>query len=75
MKLAGHILRHEDLAAHKVMFWDPKHGQRSRGCSRKSYVDILHKDTGLGETVDIQRLMENRLLWRNIIPPREFHSP
>ena len=75
MKLAGHIWRHDDLAAHKVLFWDPKHGQRSRGRPRKSYVDILLHDTGLGETVDIQRLMENRVLWRNIIPTREFHSP
>ena len=46
MKLAGHTCRHEDLDAHKVLFWDP------RILPIKSYVDILHKDTGLGETVE-----------------------
>ena len=60
MKLAGRLLRHADLAAHKVLFWDPKLGQRSR-------VDILRNDTGLEEAVYyIKRLMENRLLWHYI---------
>ena len=75
MKLAGHIWRHNDLVAHEVLFWEPKHGQRSRGRPTKSYVDILRQDTGLTDVEDIKRLMENRVLWRDRISTREFHSP
>ena len=33
MRVAGHIARHEDLLAKKLLFWEPQHAHRGRGCS------------------------------------------
>ena len=75
MSLAGHIWRHDDLVAHSVLFWDPKHGHRSRGRPKKTYFDTLCDDTGLRDAAEMQRLMDDRVLWRNNIPARSYYPP
>ena len=34
MRLAGHIQRHDDLAAHQLLLWEPSHGTRGRADHR-----------------------------------------
>ena len=57
MKLAWHIWRHNDLVAHSVLFWDPKHSYRSPGRPKKTYFDTLCDDTGLRDAAEMQRLI------------------
>ena len=64
LRLAGHVQRHDDLTAHKVLFWDPQHGHRRPGRPHLTYIDVLKDDTGLNNSAEIQSLMLNRELWR-----------
>ena len=64
MRLAGHIQRHDDLTAHKVLLWEPLHGHRRCGAPKLTYVDLLRKDTCLQVVGELGRLMEDRDLWR-----------
>ncbi|KAL5248079.1 hypothetical protein ACHWQZ_G017305 [Mnemiopsis leidyi] len=75
MRLAGHIHRHPELAAHQVLLWEPSHGNRSRGRPAFTYVDCLRKDTGLQDVKEIGGLMVDRLLWRQRIDTRTLKPP
>ncbi|KAL5255696.1 hypothetical protein ACHWQZ_G011057 [Mnemiopsis leidyi] len=75
MRLAGHIQRHPELAAHQVLLWEPSHGNRSRGRPAFTYVDCLRKDTGLQDVKEIGGLMADRLLWRQRIDTRTLKPP
>ncbi|KAL5260700.1 hypothetical protein ACHWQZ_G010752 [Mnemiopsis leidyi] len=75
MRLAGHIHRHPELAAHQVLLWEPSHGNRSRGRPAFTYVDCLRKDTGLQDVKEIGGLMADRLLWRQRIDTRTLKPP
>jgi hypothetical protein len=67
MRLAGHCVRHPELAASGLILWEPKHGTRSRGRPTATYVDTLKRDTGLSNTNEIRTLMEDRDQWRAAI--------
>ena len=75
MKLAGHVQRHEDLIAHKLLLWEPSQGARGRGRPALTYVDTIRGDTELNNTDEIRRLMEDRLLWRNVIDTQTLKPP
>ena len=75
MRLAGHIHRHDDLIAQKLLLWEPTQGARGRGRPALTFVDTLRGDTGLDSTGDIGRLMTDRKLWRNIIKTRTLKPP
>ena len=47
LKLAGHCVRHPELAACPTILWEPKQGTASRGRRRLTFVDQLKRDTGL----------------------------
>ncbi|MCP4493068.1 MAG: hypothetical protein GY820_38085 [Gammaproteobacteria bacterium] len=66
MRLAGHISRHEDLVAHQLLFWDPKHGHRGPGRPHLTYIDMLKRDTNLDEVAEIESLMAGRVLWHGV---------
>ena len=70
MRLAGHIARHDDILAHNVLFWDPKHGHRRPGRPHLTYVDMLKRDTGLNCPEEIHTVMLDRGLWRGLISAR-----
>ena len=70
MKLTGHISRHDNLLAHKLLFWDPKHGQRGRGRPQLTFLDMLQRDTGLESISEIETLMLDRHEWRCTIAAR-----
>lgn len=75
MKLAGHVQRHEDLIAHKLLLWEPGQGTRGRGRPALTFVDTLRSDTELVNTIEIGRLMDDRQLWRNFINARTLKPP
>ena len=51
MRMAGHIARHDDLLANKLLFWDPQHGHRGPGRPHLTYIDMLKKDTSLSSVL------------------------
>lgn len=75
MRLAGHIVRHDDLIANKLVLWEPSHGRRSRGRPLLTYVDTLRSDTDLVDTSELRALMNDRLLWRKTIDARTQQPP
>ena len=73
LRLAGHAQRHPELTLHKVLLWEPTHGQCRRG---RPVVDVLRQDTGLGDVKEIASVMEERDVWRKLVQGvREFHPP
>ena len=75
MRLAGHIHRHPELVASRLLLWEPTHGARSRGRPALTFVDNLRADTGLTDTGEIGRLMADRVLWRQRIDTRTLKPP
>ena len=47
MRLAGHCVRHPELTASEMIFWEPTHGKKSRGRPQTTYIDTLKRDSGL----------------------------
>jgi hypothetical protein len=41
LKLAGHCVRHSELAASPFILWEPTQGKATRGRRRHTYVDLL----------------------------------
>ena len=64
MKLAGHLVRHPEEAAHEVVLWEPLHGNSKRGAPEMNYVKLLRRDTGLEEAAEIKTAMMDREGWR-----------
>ena len=75
MKLAGHIQRHDDLVAHRLLLWEPLRGCRTRGGQKITFVDNIRRDVGLSDTDEIGRLMGDRKLWRDRIRSRTLKPP
>ena len=76
LRLAGHAQRHPELTLHKVLLWEPTHGQSKRGRPLKTFVDVLRQDTGLSDVKEIASVMEERDAWRKLVQDvREFHPP
>ena len=75
MRLAGHIHRHPELVANRLLFWEPTHGVRSRGRPATTYVDSLRADTGLNDTGEMGGLMADRVLLRQRINTRTLKPP
>ncbi|KAL5259931.1 hypothetical protein ACHWQZ_G010146 [Mnemiopsis leidyi] len=70
MRMAGHIARHEDLLANKLLFWEPQHGHRGRGRPHLNYIDMLKRDTSLSSTDEIRTMMLDRDVWRGVVAAR-----
>ena len=75
MKLAGHIHRHPELTAHKLLFWEPLHGRPNRGCKPINFIDMLRKDTGGSSTQEIGSLMLDRKGWKIRTQESRDHYP
>ena len=60
MKLAGHLVRHPEEAAHEVVLREPLHGNSKRGAPEMNYVKLMRKDTGLEEAAEIKTAMMDR---------------
>ena len=46
MRFAGHCWRSKEELIADVLLWNPKHGKRSQGRPKKTYIDQLIDDTG-----------------------------
>ena len=46
LTFAGHCKRAEGCIMSKLVTWQPTQGTRSKGCPKKTYVDLLEDDTG-----------------------------
>ena len=76
MRLAGrHLTRNDDLVAHKLVFWEPNHRQRSRGRPYLTFVDVLWRDTRLDSSSELNALMNDRGLWKRTSDTRTNHPP
>ena len=64
MELAGHCYRHPELAASRLILWEPTHGHRSRGGQRKTFIDILKRDASVEDTNELVACMQDRIDWR-----------
>ena len=64
LKLAGHCVRHPELAACPTILWEPKQGTASRGRRRLTFVDQLKRDTGLTTAEELHSCMVDRDCWR-----------
>eukprot|EP00116_Pleurobrachia_bachei_P009181 sb/3469443/ len=69
LRLAGHAQRHPELTLHRVLLWEPLHGQAKRGRPEKTFVDVLRQDTGLRDVKEIASVMEERVTFGNAVPP------
>ena len=65
MKLAGHLVRNPEEAAHEVVLWEPLHGNSKRGAPEMNCVKLLRRDTGLEEAAEIKTAMMDREGWRD----------
>ena len=70
LRLAGHCQRHPELGAHRLILWEPTHGQRGRGRPKMTYVDLLKSDTGAATTGEVEALMNDRTVWRATVNSR-----
>ena len=57
LQLAGHCQRHPELSAHKLVLWEPTHGQQGHGRQKTNYVDTLRRDTGAENSAELATLM------------------
>ena len=53
----------KDELASDLLLWNPKHGKRSRGRPRKSYIDQLKEDTML-KIEELLTAMNDRNEWK-----------
>lgn len=68
MGLAGHCVKHPELAASDLMLCrEPTHGRRNRGRGRTTLIDTLKRDTGLNRVAEVRTLMEDPDEWRAAI--------
>ena len=66
LRLAGHCIRHKELAVSDLILWEPTQGRSGRKGPRLTYVDILKKDTGLETSGELESLMSDRIRWQTI---------
>ena len=64
LKLAGHLMRHDNEMAHKLVLWEPTHGSARRGRKTITFVDNLREDIGLDDINEIKTMMLDRDVWR-----------
>ena len=67
MGLAGHCIRHPELAANPLILWEPTQGTGRRGRKRVTYVENLRQDAGLSSTEELRTLMLERNEWKRVI--------
>jgi len=63
MELAGHCYRHPELAANRLILWEPTHGRRQRGRQKMTYVQVLRQDANVETTGELEACMGNREDW------------
>ena len=65
--MAGHSVRHPEMAASNLVLWEPMQGRASRGGQSLTFIDQLLRDTSLKTAAYIRTCMEDRDVWRVIV--------
>lgn len=65
MKLAGHVLRHDEVAS-TVLLWTPEGGRR-RGRPTFTVKDLLLADTSLSSAAELVSVARDRIIWQALI--------
>ena len=66
LKFIGHCWRSKNEVIHKLLLWEPTHGNRSVGRPHFTYIDQLAQDTGIQKEW-LPAIMEDRKNWREIV--------
>ena len=66
IRFSGYIWRSKNEISSQLLFWEPRHGKRSRGRPATTYIDQLERDTGLSRQ-NLPRVMEQRKDWKKLI--------
>ena len=64
LRFAGHYWRRKDEVANELIFWQPQHGNRSRGRPAKTYID---HDTDMLNTDEIKMEINYRDGWKKYV--------
>ena len=67
LRFAGHCWRSKYQVASDLILWQPQHGNCSRGCPAKTYIDQLRDDTDLLTTDEIKTAMNDREGWKKYV--------
>ena len=67
LQMAGHCVRHPELAASNLVLWEPMQGRASRGGQSLTFIDQLLRHTSLKTAADIRTCMEDHDIRRIII--------
>ena len=63
LKLAGHLMRHDNEIANKLVLWEPTNGSARRGRKTITFVDNLREDIGLDDIHEINTMILDRDVW------------
>ena len=74
LRFAGHCFRAKNECISDVLLWKPQHGKRRVGRPAKTFTDLLEEDTGY-TTVELEALMAERVVWRDVVRKRPLMSP
>ena len=60
MQFAGHIHRHPELPAGRLVLWELScaRGHRSKGRPTKTFVEVLVQDAGVESSAELAKCME-----------------
>ena len=64
LKLSGHLVRHHEEEASKLVLWIPTRGKMNVGRRAITYVDVLLQDTDLESINELKAVMNDRVIWR-----------
>ena len=67
LSMAGHCVRHPELAVNPLVLWEPTHGRAARGRTRLTYTELMKRETGCTNTEELMTAMTNRDVWRGFI--------
>ena len=54
LRLAGHCVRHPELAASPLILWEPTHGTARRGRQTQTFVNMLKRDTSYSSAAELR---------------------
>ena len=63
LTLEGHLMRHDNEMAHKLVLLEPTNGSARRGRKTITVVDNLREDIGLDDIHEIKTMMLDRDVW------------
>ena len=66
VQFSGHCLRSSEELVSRAILWEPKHGHRTRGRPRKTFVDQLEADTDIPREL-LPETMANIEMWRRTV--------